>query len=517
MTSDNGVKKSGSVEAAQVGNQFVGIYYPLLQSDPKKTHQFYMDDSKFARKIEDRESRIVVGQQKIYKALENISHEWIVVWDVDTQDAPNGCVLIVVTGRIKRAEKNAEAEDFVQTFVLGPRGSQQGKRQFYVCNDVLRYISNKKKNSKSMPPKGMGGASFTSSKNTEETSKTKAGSESKAKLAAEEKVESEADNEDEKEETAAKVAETVAPMENSKKSQPKPAENSTESKADSSETGTAAAVATSATTAPAPQAEVGAASESSNTGSNDDSRKEEGKKVLKSKRKVNGNIEKKPEAQTEEKEKPVPKEQTKSGPKTWAARFREVRSQPQPNPPVTTGTNTAQPTKPLIKATEEPTTPETETAGVQSQRGRGGRGKKGTRGGKSGRSNFNYHDPELIAKTLYVRGLPPDLEKAAIETKFGEFGQIREIQRPHSNYCFVHYLEKEAVETAMKARPIKLNGEEVKVDKRRPTNRSKGSDQGRGRGGRGRGGRYRHGGRGEVKRLDNGVKRGGKRGGKVPT
>lgn len=63
MTSDNGSKPPVGVETTAVAIKFVGLYYPTIRADPKKAHQFYMDDSKFTRIEDNKESSVVIGQQ----------------------------------------------------------------------------------------------------------------------------------------------------------------------------------------------------------------------------------------------------------------------------------------------------------------------------------------------------------------------------------------------------------------------------------------------------------------------
>jgi len=488
MTSDNGSKTSVAVESAAVANKFVSVYYPTIRADPKKTHQFYMDDSKFTRIEDNKEPNVVVGQQNIYEVLETISYERIVVDHVDSQQAPNGGVLIVVTGRIKRSEQGAEAQDFVQTFVLGPLGSKQGKtRQYYVCNDVLRYLSRQKKTrSESISIKT--GEEVT--KGNEETQKagSEEGKDSKPSNFSDEPAPEVAAESKGEKETAAKVAEvensekdgeakkygTVKEEKGSRQKQPKAAGMEAQETSE-----TAKADAPVATAAPAPSS----------------------KKAKSGKRKPNGKWDNrkngvpstappKAEQATQGKE---AAQSAKTGTKsTWAMRMRD--SQARAVPPATNPAVAAVEKKAVA---EKPAEPASDPAPVAPQRERGGRGKKGSRGGKSGRSSFNFNDPEHIALTLYVSNLPHGVKESEIEAKFEEFGAVRAVQMPNPNYCFVHYVEKDGVETAMKNRPIKLNGEDLKVDKRRPNNRNKHADQGRGRG---RGGRHynRHG-RGDSK------------------
>jgi len=63
MTTDTILKKSIAVEATEVARKFIRIYYPTIKRDPKKSHQFYMNDSIFTRIEDGKEPNVVVGQQ----------------------------------------------------------------------------------------------------------------------------------------------------------------------------------------------------------------------------------------------------------------------------------------------------------------------------------------------------------------------------------------------------------------------------------------------------------------------
>eukprot|EP00468_Gymnochlora_sp_CCMP2014_P005186 CAMPEP_0167755212 /NCGR_PEP_ID=MMETSP0110_2-20121227/8698_1 /TAXON_ID=629695 /ORGANISM="Gymnochlora sp., Strain CCMP2014" /LENGTH=497 /DNA_ID=CAMNT_0007641173 /DNA_START=99 /DNA_END=1592 /DNA_ORIENTATION=- len=491
MTSDDVLKKSVAVEATDVARHFVKIYYTTSGEDPKKTHRFYLEDSKFTRFEDGKEPKIVVGQPNIYKVLETISYEKIIVDNVDSQGTINGGVLIVVTGRLLVSGKGSELQDFVQTFVLGQRGSQQGKtRQFYVCNDILRYLPRT-----SAAPSGKSEeATFAQAKEENEKTATSI-SEGKAKAqpvqpVSEQKQSSLENNKTEQKAKA--VVEKAPPTEAKKlesKSTVKPELKPKETVKTPSPTPTP--VETSKGETPeeksAPVQESVEAQSKAAAADKADAKKATAPTPAPSSENA--------------KEKPAAKEGT------WAMRMRVSAKQPATAAPAPAPAANTQPSKPAV------TKPNEKTSGKGSAKGDsdGKRKTNKNRGQRSNKKGFNYNDPENIALTLYVSNLPAGVGKEDIERKFSEFGSIREIQIPHPDhkYCFVHYAEKESVEAAIKARPVKLNGEDLKVDKRRPSNRNKGVEHGRGRG-RGRGRHYRHAGRGDSKRSD-GSKR-GKRG-----
>mmetsp|Transcript_6750 Transcript_6750/g.13401 ORF Transcript_6750/g.13401 Transcript_6750/m.13401 type:complete len:502 (-) Transcript_6750:410-1915(-) len=500
MTSDNMLKKSIAVEATEVARKFIRIYYHTIKRDPEKSHQFYMNDSIFTRIEDGKEPNVVVGQQNIYDVLKKISYEKIQVHHVDSQDAPNGGVLIVVTGSVKLADKGSDFEDFVQTFLLNQRGSQQGqRRQFYVCNDILRYLPRRGEKGQqirqSKQPDSMtsteDSSSFTAT-NAQEEASTQEAKQSKTEKP---RIDAAQESNAKPEAPAADTPVEKAPSDDSQN----PAQPASKKEDAKTKKGGAATAEANAPPKPASTAESNVANGPTTTAG------KKGKPKRNSRKEVKGgkwDTKKNGSAPAQEKDKsgeaPAEKEvATKAGTKSWAMRVRdsEARSQntPQRTQPAAAPAAAAQPTQPAQKAAEKPAPGESEFR-TPGQRGRGGKMKG--RGGKTGKSGFNYNDPENIALTLYVSGLPSEYEKSDIEAKFGEFGKIREIQIPYPNYCFVHYYEKESVEAAIAARPISLKGEELKVDKRKPNNRNK-MDHARGRG-RGRG-RYRHAGRGEGK------------------
>mmetsp|Transcript_30714 Transcript_30714/g.42954 ORF Transcript_30714/g.42954 Transcript_30714/m.42954 type:complete len:510 (-) Transcript_30714:201-1730(-) len=507
MTSDKVADRE--VDISLVANRFACVYYEELHKDPKRTHQFYTSDSRFTRRTENEDLKIAKGQKEIYKILETTSYDKIHVDHVDSQEAPNNGVLIIVTGQMKRREC-PYMEDFVQTFFLGSQERlNDGKPRFYVCNDMLQFIS-REKHSVKKPSQEV--KELASGKTNEATQKKASSAPEVAPKAENTEPKKEQQQQAHQVELEYKVkAEVVA---NEKKG-PQVKRSAVKNKKGKK----AAKGASEENSVPSESTpEVNKSTETST--------------VKKNAQKVqnitsNGHAE---ESGTEvgagesKAANEVSAPGKGAGWKTWAERFKSAVPQIEPSAAAlqdgqTKASASEKTTKTSDKQNNEAR--KLEESGVSPAEGQSGpsiatrgRGKKGGRGGKSGR--YIYNDPEQIAKTLYVNNLP-SCDKADIEAKFGEFGKIVSIERPHLVYCFVHYQEREAVEAALKARPIKLGGEELKVDKRRPSNRNKGPDASRSRGGRARGGRYRHAGRGgDPKRSDSGVKRGGKgRGGRA--
>jgi len=492
MTSDKVADQQ--VDISLVANRFACVYYEELHKDPKRTHQFYTSDSRFTRRTENEDVKIAKGQKEIYKILETTSYDKIHVNHVDSQEAPNNGVLIIVTGQMKRTEC-PYMEDFVQTFFLGSQERlNDGKPRFYVCNDMLQFIS-REKNGVKQPSKEV--KELTSRKTNEETQK-------KASSAPEIAPKSEKSTEPKTEQQPAHQTEPESKIE---------AEVVTNEKKGSQ-------VKRSVKNKQAKKAAKGATEENPNVKGVPPESKPEGKKNTKTSTGAKKDTQKvhniTSNGHAEESGTDMGAGESKAaneilapgkgtGWKTWAERFRVSKSnvggpllELSAGPVQSKASATEKSKKSSENQNNEASKPE--ESGVSPAEGQPGssmaprgRGKKGGRGGKSGR--YTYNDPEQIAKTLYVNNLP-SCDKDDILEKFGEFGKIVSIERPHLAYCFVHYEDKEAVEAALNARPIKLGGEELKVDKRRPSNRSKGLDASRSRGGRARGGRYRHAGRG---------------------
>ncbi|XP_008796383.1 nuclear transport factor 2 isoform X2 [Phoenix dactylifera] len=98
--------------------------------------------------------------------------------------------------------------------------------------------------------------------------------------------------------------------------------------------------------------------------------------------------------------------------------------------------------------------------------------------------------PEGEEKSVYVGNLPSSVSASDLENEFKNFGRlkpdgvaVRSRKDSGGHYAFVEFEDAAAVQNALKASPIQLNGRQIYVEERRPN-----SGISRGRRGRGRGG-----------------------------
>lgn len=143
----------------QIGKSFIKQYYKVLSSSPEHIHKFYKSTSSISHGFEPS----VPAETVALSDLDDISTEvrtklfsWaepsaedgsVVTLDfergaIDAQVSVGGGVLLVVTGLMTLPGSSGKARPFVHTFFLNSGMAAAGKRrQFYVHNDVLRFLS----------------------------------------------------------------------------------------------------------------------------------------------------------------------------------------------------------------------------------------------------------------------------------------------------------------------------------------------------------------------------------------
>ena len=110
----------------------------------------------------------------------------------------------------------------------------------------------------------------------------------------------------------------------------------------------------------------------------------------------------------------------------------------------------------------------------------------------------NNQETEAEGYSIYVKGLPPTATPAVLENEFKKFGPIKSggIQvrsQKGFSFGFVEFEVASAVQSALEASPILINGRQVVVEEKRSTNRGRGrfssgrAPSFRGEGARGRG------------------------------
>ncbi|KAI3742064.1 hypothetical protein L1987_59744 [Smallanthus sonchifolius] len=101
------------------------------------------------------------------------------------------------------------------------------------------------------------------------------------------------------------------------------------------------------------------------------------------------------------------------------------------------------------------------------------------------------HEEEVEGHSVYIKGLPMNATLALLEEEFKKFGPIKPngIQVRNNrgfSFGFVEFEAPDAVQKAIEASPITINGKNAVVEEKRSTN-SKGGSRGRFVGGRGSG------------------------------
>ncbi|PRQ25462.1 putative nucleotide-binding alpha-beta plait domain, NTF2-like domain-containing protein [Rosa chinensis] len=128
------VQQQVAPTADVVGNAFVLQYYHILEQSPEHVYRFYQDDSKFGRPEDNGMMKTVTTMDIINRKIVENGKLSANVVTVDAQESFNRGVFVLVTGFI--IGKDNLRKKFTQSFFLAP----QEKGGFYVLNDVFRYV-----------------------------------------------------------------------------------------------------------------------------------------------------------------------------------------------------------------------------------------------------------------------------------------------------------------------------------------------------------------------------------------
>uniref|UniRef100_A0A061QQW9 Ras GTPase-activating protein-binding protein 1 n=1 Tax=Tetraselmis sp. GSL018 TaxID=582737 RepID=A0A061QQW9_9CHLO len=131
------------VSAEEVGKHFVGQYYTVLQKSPVHLYRFFKEDSTFAHQSlhHDAPAEVVSGQNPrslqerigdLYPGQENLI---VNIRSVDSLLSLERGVIVQVTGTISSKSPPCAPRVFAQTFFLAVQ-----EHGFYVLNDILRYV-----------------------------------------------------------------------------------------------------------------------------------------------------------------------------------------------------------------------------------------------------------------------------------------------------------------------------------------------------------------------------------------
>eukprot|EP00549_Striatella_unipunctata_P022415 CAMPEP_0118686654 /NCGR_PEP_ID=MMETSP0800-20121206/7936_1 /TAXON_ID=210618 ORGANISM="Striatella unipunctata, Strain CCMP2910" /NCGR_SAMPLE_ID=MMETSP0800 /ASSEMBLY_ACC=CAM_ASM_000638 /LENGTH=571 /DNA_ID=CAMNT_0006583729 /DNA_START=12 /DNA_END=1727 /DNA_ORIENTATION=- len=144
-------EKGGGPSALIIGTSFIKQYYQVLSYTPDQIHKFYKPNSMISHSLE-------VGAPTTPTTLQDQSgklFDWVATAPeendviridleggaIDAQESIHGSVLLVVAGNMT-LPRQTKARSFVHTFILAINESAPGqKKQFYVHNDVLRFLT----------------------------------------------------------------------------------------------------------------------------------------------------------------------------------------------------------------------------------------------------------------------------------------------------------------------------------------------------------------------------------------
>lgn len=155
----------------QIGKAFIKQYYQVLSTNPLQIQKFYKPDSvishallpsvpatpqtfsemskSVAGAVSEGEESPGGGASMIFQWCRAVDENHKVCFDfgrgaIDAQETVNGGILLVVTGHMGLPQQDASNDDgmkrFVHTFFLNNSAPAGKKRQFYVHNDVLRFL-----------------------------------------------------------------------------------------------------------------------------------------------------------------------------------------------------------------------------------------------------------------------------------------------------------------------------------------------------------------------------------------
>lgn len=146
-----GSAASGAPSPLIIGKSFIKQYYQVLSTNPEQITKFYKPDSVLSHSLQPS----VPTVPKTLSSSTDQFFQWAkssknddeeepkLCFDfgsgaIDAQESINGGILLVVTGHITLPKQPAKT--FVHTFFLNNGAAPGKKRQFYVHNDILRFL-----------------------------------------------------------------------------------------------------------------------------------------------------------------------------------------------------------------------------------------------------------------------------------------------------------------------------------------------------------------------------------------
>lgn len=134
-----------------IGKSFIKQYYHVLTTSPEDIHRFYKSRSVWSHSFEPSvaaDSQTIRASSSFFKWAAKDDTTGLRIdfgrGAIDAQESIGGGILLVVTGHMTlpmRLEEDTEEQAFVHTFFLNNGAPSGKKRQFYVHNDIFRFLA----------------------------------------------------------------------------------------------------------------------------------------------------------------------------------------------------------------------------------------------------------------------------------------------------------------------------------------------------------------------------------------
>lgn len=478
---------SGGTPTSVIASEFIRAYYNALSNEPSSLYAFYEEDSKFSRYDESsiQDTAAAQGQLAIHESVQSIPYAGckVRIETTDSHDSAFGSVIVIVTGIIVL---NGQApRTFVQTFLLQPVVS--GSPHFYVRNDIMRYTAK-------ITPAAAAAPTATATATSTPANHLPVPEAAVARPASPVVTPASAPSSPKKQALQAPASPQRAPKSPVKKVEepvhtPEPIV-APKSPVKSAEVApvvdeTPAATTTAAPAADKPRRErkdrpkrekpaAAAAAPAAAAATTEAAAPVAEAKPVEQKQAAPAKVAEKPKAVVRAAPVAPPR------PTTWASRlFTAAKEGPLGLAKLATGTDV----EPLETAPVEhvngdaaaaPATTTTTTAvapAAADAQVRGTRPAKRPSSGSAPRTGAPSGDRRERERdplySLWVNLIPPQTTAQELNDLFAPFGEMRPIRLvAGKNYCFVDYYNTQALENALRARPIKVHGQELSVDKK---------------------------------------------------
>ncbi|KAJ4391575.1 hypothetical protein N0V93_005194 [Gnomoniopsis smithogilvyi] len=451
----------------EVGWYFVQQYYTTLSKNTSKLHLFYNKQSQFVQGPEAELVDVSVGRQDIQEAIKQLDFQdcKVRVSNVDSQASFNNIVIQVI-GEI--SNKGAEPKKFVQTFVLA-----QQPAGYFLLNDIMRYINEGEEENVEGTGEEAAAAPVSEAEAPQELAAEAEAEKAETEVATDAALDTQAV--DQKLEEAASVSKEA------------PATSAVEPAAE-----------------PAPAAQEATPSKPEVADATPES-----EKIA---QEIAEEETKKPDVPKEPSPTPAPArapaaepEKPKEPPKpmSWASRVAAAAGSAAPKPvvplPAKTPAAPAQPAQSrpaAAPATAQPTAPAQPANKENSKENKETKEESEWRMADSKRQSRQHSvapTPEKDGTLAYVKFVTDKVKDDELRAALSSHGELVYFDINRSKNCaFVEYGSTTACQSAIKASPITIAGDNIVIEPRRPKagaygganyNQNRGSISGRGRGG----------------------------------